>query len=133
MSCFGIAAAALGAASVEVHIAMSRHCFGPDVPASLTPEELLQMVERIRSVEASLNHTPDKDRIADSCADLRKMFGRGIVTRFPMKKGEVVNPKHLTVKKPAKGLPPSAMKNLLGRRTVRELPADHYIMEDELE
>ena len=132
MSCFGIAAAGLGAASVEVHIAMSRHSFGPDVPASLTPEELRMMVEGIRSVEASFNHTPDKDLMAASCADIRKMFGRGIVTRFPLKKGEVVAAKHLTVKKPAKGLPPSAMKKLFGRRTVRDLPADHYILEEDL-
>ena len=129
---FGIAAAALGAASVEVHITMSRHCFGPDVPASLTPEDLFRMVEGIRAVEASLNQTPDKDRIAESCADIRKMFGRGIVTRISVKKGEVITAKHLTVKKPAKGLPPSAMGKLLGRLVLKDLPADHFIQEEDL-
>ncbi len=32
----GIAAAALGATMIEVHITFSRACFGPDVPASIT-------------------------------------------------------------------------------------------------
>ena len=36
----GLAAAALGASFIEVHITFSRECFGPDVPASVTVDEL---------------------------------------------------------------------------------------------
>jgi len=133
MSCFGIAAAALGAASVEVHITMSPYCFGPDVPASLTPAGLKRMVKGIRSVESSLSHSPDKDRFADSSEETRKMFGRSVVTRVPLEKGELIESHHLTVKKPARGLPPTAMNGLVGRRINRDLPADHFIMEDDLE
>ena len=133
MPYFGIAAASLGAASVEVHIAMHRCSFGPDVPASLVPEDLSMMIEGIRAVEASLNHTPDKDAFAESALDLRKTFGRGIVNRVPLKKGEVITAELLTVKKPARGLPPSQMDKLVGRRVIRDLPADHFITENDLE
>src|SRR3546814_9961477 len=34
-----IAAAMLGAEVIEVHVALSRDCFGPDVIASVTPAE----------------------------------------------------------------------------------------------
>jgi N,N'-diacetyllegionaminate synthase len=46
-----IAAATLGAEVVEVHVTMSRGMFGPDVPASVTMEELRQLVDGIRFVE----------------------------------------------------------------------------------
>ena len=133
MPWFGIAAAALGAASVEVHITMSRESFGPDVVASLIPEDLCRMVEGIRAVEASLLHQPDKDENAASMAELREMFGRGIVTCVPLKKGEIITADRLTMKKPAKGLPPSAMQEVVGRRAARDLPVDHFILPEDLE
>ena len=40
----GLAAAALGAEVIEVHVTLSREMFGPDVPVSLTPAELKQLV-----------------------------------------------------------------------------------------
>ena len=36
----GLAAVTLGANVIEVHVILSRECFGPDVPASLTTDEL---------------------------------------------------------------------------------------------
>ena len=44
----GIAASALGANMVEIHVVLSKECFGPDTSSSLTPSELTQMVEGIR-------------------------------------------------------------------------------------
>src|SRR3546814_2142834 len=57
-----IAAAMLGAEVIEVHVALSRDCFGPDVIASVTPAELLQLVEGVRFVErmrAAPVHRPE--------------------------------------------------------------------------
>nr|MBA3327823.1 N-acetylneuraminate synthase family protein [Solirubrobacterales bacterium] len=43
-----LAAAALGARVLEVHVALSRDMFGPDVPASVTPAELAELVRGAR-------------------------------------------------------------------------------------
>lgn len=129
---FGIAAAALGAASVEVHIAMSRKSFGPDVPASLVPEELAEMIRGIRAVEKDLQSPPDKNRIAVELAESRKMFGRSIVTRVPVAKGTKIERKHLSLKKPADGLPPSQLGEVIGRRAARNLAVDTFISRRDL-
>src|SRR5262249_17496397 len=50
----GLAVAALGADALEVHLTLSREAFGPDVPASVTPEELHRLVEGIRFIERAL-------------------------------------------------------------------------------
>src|SRR5215207_10601930 len=40
-----IAAIALGATILEVHVTLSRRAFGPDVPASITPDELRELCD----------------------------------------------------------------------------------------
>lgn len=133
MFCFGISAVVLRAASVEVHVTMSRDSFGPDVAASLVPEDLCQMVKCIRAVESSLKAQYDKDLNAASMTEMRKMFGHGIVTRIPLRKGDIVTIDKLTVKKPAKGLQPSDMEKVVGLRAVRDLPEDYFLTLDDLE
>ena len=129
----GIAAVALGAASVEVHVTLSRYAFGPDVPASLTPEELKQMVEGIRIVEASLRSNQDKDIIAEDMADIKKIFGRSVVTSVPVARGTVLSLENLTLKKPGGGIPPSKFVRLIGRKVKRDLDMDTFISEEDLE
>ena len=70
----GIAAATIGAEVVEVHVTMSRGMFGPDVPASVTMEELRQLVDGIRFVERMRAHPVDKDNMATEMASLRGIF-----------------------------------------------------------
>jgi N-acetylneuraminate synthase len=60
----GLAAVTLGAEVVEVHVTMSRGMFGPDVPASITMEELRALVDGIRFVERMRASPVDKDAIA---------------------------------------------------------------------
>jgi len=45
----GLAAAAIGADMLEVHVTFSREMFGPDVPSSVTTSELCQLVEGVRA------------------------------------------------------------------------------------
>ena len=130
--CFGVAAVALGAAAVEVHMTMSRESFGPDVPASLTPGELAQLVADIRAIEADLRGEPDKDRVAATMAPLREIFTRSIVARGALPRGHVLSGSDLACKKPAGGLPPSALPQLVGKTLTRDLPADALIQFEDL-
>ena len=50
----GLAAATLGADIIEVHITFSRKCFGPDVKASITIDELGQLVKGINFIRRAL-------------------------------------------------------------------------------
>ena len=50
-----IAAVALGAVLIEKHFTLDRNMVGPDHLASLTPEELKQMVASIRNIELAIS------------------------------------------------------------------------------
>src|SRR5688500_17477389 len=95
----GIAAATLGAEVVEVHVTMSRGMFGPDVPASITMEELRQLVDGIRFVERMHAHPVDKDSIAREMAPLRAIFTKSLVAKGRLAAGTVLTEAHLAIKK----------------------------------
>jgi N-acetylneuraminate synthase len=129
----GIAAAALGAKLIEVHVAFSREMFGPDVPASITFEELKQLTEGVQFVDAALSHPIDKDAIAAEKSNLRSIFGRSIVAARDLASGTTLSTDVLALKKPGTGLPESQLTALLGRRLSKPLSRDQQLKLDDIE
>jgi N,N'-diacetyllegionaminate synthase len=127
-----LAATVLGAEVVEVHVTLSREMFGPDVCASVTPDELSEMVRGIRFVERMLAHPLAKNLMADQLEPLRKMFTKSVVAARDLEKGKVLEGGDLAVKKPGSGLPPERLSSLLGRRVRRDLAKDEVFQEDDL-
>lgn len=123
----GLAAAALGAEVLEVHVAMSREMFGPDVPASVTTSELAQLVEGTRLIEKMVDTRVDKDRMAGEMKPLRDLFTKSIVAGSDLAEGTILQDHHLKLKKPGTGLPGSKMEDLVGRKLARSLKADELL------
>ncbi len=129
----GLAAAALGIDMLEVHVALSRQMFGPDAPASLTPEELKLLVEGVRFIERALANPVDKDAVAEELAGVRDVFTKSVVAAVDVSAGTVLLAEHLAVKKPGGGIPPEGLAAVVGRRARIDLPADTLIDESHLE
>jgi N,N'-diacetyllegionaminate synthase len=120
----GLAAATLGAEVVEVHVALSREMFGPDVPSSVTTEELKQLTDGIRSIQRMVANPIDKDAMADKLSPLRDMFTKSIVASTDIAQGTVLDHSHFKLKKPGTGLPPSKIESLIGKSLQRDVKAD---------
>lgn len=129
----GIAAATLGSEVLEVHVTMSRGMFGPDVPASVTIEELRQLVDGVRFVERMRANPVDKDAVAADMAPLRAIFTKSLVARTPLAAGTVLTGAHLAAKKPGTGIPAERLPDVIGRTLRRDIAADAVIREDDLE
>ena len=129
----GLAGAALGMDLLEVHVALSREMFGPDVVASVTTAELKQLVDGIRFIERMRAHPVDKDASAADTAPLRRLFTRSIVARHAMPAGTLLTPDHVAIKKPGTGLPPDRMADVLGRRLARAVAADQLLSAEDIE
>ena len=128
----GLAAVALGADALEVHVTFSRECFGPDVPASLTTGELRQLVEGARAIRRMLAHPVDKDAFAREAAPARAIFQKSVVARVALSAGSVLREADLAVKKPGTGLAPERLPELVGRTLARAVSADESIQEADL-
>jgi N,N'-diacetyllegionaminate synthase len=127
-----IAAATLGAEVVEVHVTMSRGMFGPDVPASVTMEELRQLVDGIRFVEKMRANPVDKDAIARDMAPLRAIFNKSLVARERLAAGTVLTEAHLAMKKPGTGIPAERLPEILGRVLRRPLEVDEQLRPEDV-
>jgi N-acetylneuraminate synthase len=129
----GLAAAALGCDILEIHVALSREMFGPDVIASITSAELRQLVEGIRFIEA-MNRSPvDKNAIASELSPLRDLFTKSVVVREALPAGTTLSRDHLTAKKPGTGIPAARLTELVGRRLRLPVAADTLLAESDLE
>ena len=129
----GLAGVALGIDILELHVALSRDMFGPDVVASVTATELRQLVNGIRFIERMRAHPVDKDTSARETDPLRRLFTRSVVVRGPLPVGTVLDAGHLVLKKPGTGLPPTMLADLVGRRLARPVVADQLLSADDIE
>ena len=129
----GLAGAALGMDILELHVALSREMFGPDVVASVTAAELRQLVDGIRFIERMRAHPLDKDASARETEPLRRLFTRSVVARGPLPAGTVLEAGHLVLKKPGTGLPSTMLADLVGRRLARPVAADQLLSADDIE
>lgn len=123
----GLAAAMLSIAVLEVHLTLSRRMFGPDVPASITTDELALLVDGIRFVERIQANPVDKDELVRKYSQLRTSFMKSPVTIRPLNAGHRLKSADLALKKPGDGLPPNMLNQLIGRTLTHAVPADHQI------
>jgi N-acetylneuraminate synthase len=129
----GLAAATLGCEVLEVHVALSREMFGPDVPSSVTTQELRQLVEGVRFIETMRANMLDKNQMAEDLSPLRDLFTKSVVARAALPAGLVLTADHLTTKKPGTGIAAARLPELVGRRLKRSVDADTLLSEADLE
>jgi N-acetylneuraminate synthase len=129
----GVAAATMGADLLEVHVTLSREMFGPDGPASLTIDELRQLVTGVRFIETMRNSPVDKDRLAEETRPLRALFTKSVVANANLAAGVTLTREDLAAKKPGTGIPAAKLTQLVGRRLRRAVRVDELLREDDLE
>ena len=129
----GLAAAAIGIEALEVHVTLSRQMFGPDVPASVTMQELRHLIDGVRWIERMRAHPVDKDAMARELAPLRALFMKSIVAVEDLSSGTTLEPQHLTTKKPGTGLPADRLPQMIGQRLRRSVRADEVLRAEDVE
>ena len=129
----GLGAVTLGATFLEVHVTFSREMFGPDVPASLTIDELAQLVEGARFIKKIIDNPVDKDAIALELSEQKKIFSKSIYARSDIDEGELITIDKLTFKKPGFGIPAKDYKKIIGKRALRPIKAGSMIKFEDIE
>lgn len=118
-------AVALGAQVIEKHFTLARTLPGPDHAASLTPEELKQMVKAIREAEKALGSPLKKPTKNES--KIKKLVRKSIVAKMALAKGTVLKKEMLTIKRPGTGIEPKDLDKVIGKKTKRGLGRDELI------
>lgn len=112
-----LSAVTLGARCVEVHVTMSHAMFGPDVPASVTIDQLKEIVEGVAFIRKMQESSVDKKELSDETKTLRTMFSKCLYLNKEIKKGAVLSETEIGIKKPfnEKGIPAKNYRDVIGR------------------
>jgi len=116
------AAVALGACLIEKHFTLDTAMEGPDHSSSLDPAAFTQLVKGIRNVEASLGSAV-KSPTATEIANTQGMR-RSLIALKAISAGTVIEEKDLGYKRPATGIPPSMLRDVVGKTVRKDIPAD---------
>ncbi len=120
-----VAAVAMGAEIIEKHFTLDKNMEGPDHKASLEPVELKLMVQQIRNIEVALGDgikQPNKSE-----AENAKVVQKSILAKYPIKMGEILTEKNLTVKRAGTGIPASLWDSVVGCFAIKDYDTDEPI------
>lgn len=122
-TCLG--AVALGACALEKHFTITRSWPGPDVPISIEPAELAEMVKGSRAIWQARGGAktilPEEQPVIDFAYAT-------VVSIAPVKAGEEFAKANTWVKRPGVGpILAVDLDRVLGKRAARDIPADVHI------
>jgi len=119
-TCLG--AVALGACAFEKHFTISRSWPGPDVPISIEPQELAELVKGSAAIHLALGGS--KSILPEEKPVIEFAYA-SVVTISAVRKGEKLTAENLWVKRPGTGpFHAKHYKTLLGKRAARDIPVD---------
>ena len=125
-----LAAVALGAKIIEKHYTLEQNDFGADHDASASPEQLKNMVQGIRDVEASIGSSVK--RITSVESEVYKVHRPSIISKKNIKKGQKLTRGMLDLKKPGTGINPLNLDFVIGRKAKVNIKKDKLIKKDQL-
>jgi pseudaminic acid synthase len=112
-----VAATAIGICAIEKHFTLDRNLSGPDAGFSLNIEEFSQMVEALRNTEKLLG-VPSYN-----VSDQARTFRRSLFIVQDIKTGEPFTEKNIRSIRPAGGLPPKCIREVIGKLAAIDLRA----------
>ena len=115
-----VTAVTLGACIVEKHFILSRSIPGPDAAFSMEPLEFRNMVDAIRTAEqalGSVNYQISEKELKS------RMFRRSLFVTASVKRDEEFTKDNVRSIRPAHGLHPRHLEEVLGARATRDIEA----------
>ncbi|MBF0381950.1 MAG: N-acetylneuraminate synthase [Magnetococcales bacterium] len=120
-----LAGVARGAKVIEKHFTLDRTMAGPDHKASLSLDELQQMVRGIREVELALGEA--RKVITNSEIENRSVVRSSLTALCDIAQGTVFTEENLGVKRPGNGISPINYWDFLGQIAKRDFAKDEAI------
>ena len=114
---------------IEKHFTLDRSLSGPDHPFAIEPDELTDMVRKIREVESArgdgVKNGPRHEEM-----EMAEKGRRSLHACEAIAKGEVISEDKLTIKRPGLGLPPFLLPQVVGRTARQDIEPDQWITWD---
>lgn len=127
-----VGAVALGARVIEKHFTLDRNLPGPDHAASLEPKELGALVRSVRNMELAISGSGIKEP-SESELKNREIARKSIHLNKELEAGHIIQIEDLIMLRPAIGISPMQLDEVLGKRLIRNLFKSSLINKEDLE
>jgi len=128
-----LAATAMGAEVLEFHAVFDKRMFGPDAPASLTIDQIKQLVQGVRQLEMALATPTDKGDNSQYGV-LKQIFEKSLAVNKDLPAGHSITVNDLEAKKPkGHGIPASQFREILGNKLARSLTRYDFLRDEDLQ
>lgn len=128
-----IAAVALGAEIIEVHATFDQRMFGPDARASVSIDQLRQLVEGVRFIENSRRNPVDKHDVS-AFRDVKTVFEKSLAVNKDLPSGHTLRVEDLESKKPAGyGFSATDYQKIVGKTLARPKKQYEFLGEADIE
>jgi len=128
-ACF--AAIPLGASILEKHFTSSKNWPGPDVPISITPTELSDLINGSKAIQQALGGC--KSILTEERPAIDFAYASVVAIRY-IRKGEYFTRENIWVKRPGTGeIKAEGYYEILGKKSKKEIQKDTQIRKDMVE
>lgn len=126
-----IAAVAMGASLVEKHVTYDKNADGPDHKASITIEELGDLVNAVRHVESAIGV---RERVfSETQRESAKVARKSVISKRNISKGEIITQEDICYKRPGIGFLPIEQDQVIGKKAVCDIERDRIIKPEYIE
>lgn len=125
-----VAATILGPAIIEKHVILDKRTPGPDQSVSIDFNELRQLCDGIRKVEAA---SGTEKLIHAREEQIREWAFRSIVSTRTLKAGEIILEDMVWTKRPGTGIPSHQMNEVIGRKLKHDVEINNLLSWDDFE
>ncbi|KTD82725.1 N-acetylneuraminate synthase [Legionella waltersii] len=124
-------AIAMGACVIEKHFTLDQTLPGPDHQASMTPDELRELVHCIRNAEAALGNGGKKP--SESELPIRALVRRSVTLKTDLMKGDSIKEEDIQLLRPGTGISPADFSKIIGTKLTLDLPAGTTLLWEHIE
>ncbi len=114
-----------GACVIEKHFTLDKSLPGPDHLASSNPKEFANLVKSIRRAEKMLGSSIKQIQTEE--LEMAKVSRKSLFLNKSLKSGEILKLEFLELKRPGTGLMSREIKNIIGKKAVRDLKNGHKV------
>lgn len=127
-----IAATALGAEILEFHAVFDKNMFGPDAKASLTINEISELVKSVRKLNVSLKSNCGKSDVS-SYKELKTLFGKSLAVNKNLDIGHEITFEDLESKKPGNmGIAARDFSLVIGKKLTNSLKQWEFLKSEDI-
>lgn len=124
-------AASMGASIIEKHITLDRKMRGPDHKISLEPFEFKRLVRDIKVADQAMGK--NKRFLLRGEVLNRELFGKSLIATQDITNETVITREMIKVQGPGKGLSPSRIDDLVGKKIRRDIPKGDFFVDEDLD